>query len=177
MKLYFVTGNKNKHDEAKAIIPELLQLDIDLPEIQEMNSQKIIESKLQAIKQEENGKYVVEDNSLVIEGMNGLPGPLIKWFLKSIGNEGLVKLSSVFGDKAKAVVTIGYADENKNFLHFEGTIIGNIVSPRGENGFGWDSIFQPSGSDKTFAEMSLEEKTKYSMRAIAFKKLKENLKI
>jgi len=50
MKLYFVTGNKNKHDEAKAIIPELLQLDIDLPEIQEMNSQKIIESKLQAIK-------------------------------------------------------------------------------------------------------------------------------
>jgi len=47
---------------------------------------------------------------------------------------------------------------------------------KGSNGFGWDSIFIPEGSKKTFAQMSLTEKNKYSMRAIAFKKFHNWLK-
>jgi non-canonical purine NTP pyrophosphatase (RdgB/HAM1 family) len=59
--------------------------------------------------------------------------------------------------------------------YFEGFYDGSIVSPRGTGGFGWDPIFQPAGSPLTFAEMSLEEKNKYSMRRIAAQKLKEYL--
>jgi len=51
-----------------------------------------------------------------------------------------------------------------------------IVEPKGENGFGWDKIFQPEGFEKTFAEMSMEEKNEISMRKKAFQKLKRYLR-
>jgi inosine/xanthosine triphosphate pyrophosphatase family protein len=64
MTIYFITGNKSKFTEGKAILPELEQLEIDLPEIQEIDARLIIEAK--------------EDTSLYLECLNGLPGPLIK---------------------------------------------------------------------------------------------------
>ena len=47
---YFITGNKNKFQEAKLIIPQLEQLDIDLPEIQEIDPQKVIEGSVDKLK-------------------------------------------------------------------------------------------------------------------------------
>jgi XTP/dITP diphosphohydrolase len=70
---------------------------------------------------------------------------------------------------------IGYTDGDQ-IVFFEGEIKGKIVSPRGTGGFGWDQIFQPEGYDKTFGEMSLEEKNKISMRKQALTKLKAYLK-
>ena len=48
----------------------------------------------------------------------------------------------------------------KNVQFFEGTISGTIVQPSGNSGFGLDAIFQPENSNKTFAEMTREEKEK-----------------
>jgi non-canonical purine NTP pyrophosphatase (RdgB/HAM1 family) len=59
---------------------------------------------------------------------------------------------------------------------FEGSINGTILkNERGNFGFGYDSIFQPDGMNKSFAEISLDEKNKISHRAIAIQKLKEYL--
>lgn len=59
---------------------------------------------------------------------------------------------------------------------FEGCINGNIVkSLRGDNGFGYDPLFQPEGYDLTFAEMTADEKNKISHRALATTKLVEYL--
>lgn len=56
--LYFITGNKNKFEEIKAIIPKAEQLDIDLPEIQEINAREIIKQKLlEAFKLTKTGVY------------------------------------------------------------------------------------------------------------------------
>ncbi len=44
MKIQFITSNKNKFQEAKIIIPQLEQFEIDLPEIQEVDAKKIIEA-------------------------------------------------------------------------------------------------------------------------------------
>jgi XTP/dITP diphosphohydrolase len=56
--------------------------------------------------------------------------------------------------------------------YFEGKVFGTIISEmRGTNGFGYDPIFVPNHYSKTFAEMSLEEKSKISHRAIAVQKL------
>lgn len=175
MNLYFITGNKNKFEEIKAVIPEVEQLDIDLPEIQSIDSQEIIEAKLQSAFEHNKGAFIVEDNSFTLKGMNGLPGPLIKWFLKSIGNEGIVKLSEIFGDEVETKVIIGYASSINKIQYFEGILEGNIVKPRGNNGFGWDPIFQPKGHNKTFGEMELNEKNEFSMRRIAVEKLKKTL--
>ncbi len=176
MKLYFITGNKGKFEEAKAILGEVEQLDIDLPEIQSIESKEIIKAKLEEALAHQEGNFIVDDNSFSFNCLGGLPGPLIKWFLKTIGNEGLFNLVNKLGDnKAEAKTTIGYAKNHDEIYFFEGSIKGKIVSPRGEYGFGWDPIFQPDGFEKTFAEMTVEEKSKISMRRIALNKLKDFL--
>lgn len=175
MQISFITGNTNKFNEAYAIIPELVQLDIDLPEVQEIDPKKIIEAKLDAAFEHHEGPFIVEDISLYIEGMNGLPGPLIKWFLGTVGTEGLVKLTKSFGGASKITALIGYASSHDDVHFFEGTISGNIVAPRGEVGFGFDPIFEPDGHNQTFAEMGPDEKNKISHRKVAFTALKEYL--
>jgi inosine triphosphate pyrophosphatase len=178
MKIYFVTGNKNKLKEAQAIMPEIEGLELDLSEIQELEPRKILETKLEeAKKYKPNIRLMVEDLSLEINGMNGLPGPLIKWFLKSVGREGVYKIAKIFGNqKAIARVTLGFVDSDGENKYFEGIVEGKIVKPRGESDFGWDPIFVPEGNDKTFAQMGMEEKNKISHRKIALEKLKIYLK-
>ena len=174
MALYFITGNKNKFKEARSILSGVEQLDIDLPEIQEIDATEIVEAKLLEALKHKEGEFIIEDTSLYFDCLNGLPGPLIKWFLQTVGNKGLFDLVDKLGnDQAGAKTIIGYA-ENKSRVHFfTGSIKGRIVSPRGDSNFGWDPIFQPEGYSKTFAEMSSEEKNAISMRRVALNKLKE----
>jgi len=177
MTIYFITGNKSKFAEGKSVLPELEQFEIDLPEIQEFDARLIIKAKLREAFQHHQGEFIVEDTSLYLECLNGLPGPLIKWFLQTIGNTGLADLVDRFkNSKATARTLIGYAKSSNEVYFFEGKIDGHIVSPQGEAGFGWDSIFQPTGHEKTFKEMGIEEKNKISMRRIAFDQLKTFLK-
>ncbi|MFA5747251.1 MAG: non-canonical purine NTP pyrophosphatase [Candidatus Paceibacterota bacterium] len=173
MSLYFITGNKNKLEEVKAILGGVEQLDIDLPEIQDLDAKNIIKAKLAEAMKHKKGELIVEDTSLYMECLNGLPGPFIKWFLKSIGNDGLARLADKLGnDKAEAKTIIGYVGREGNIHFFEGSIKGKIIAPKGETSFGWDPIFQPDGFDKSFAEMGKEEKNKVSMRRIALDELK-----
>lgn len=177
MAIYYITGNKEKFRETKMIIPEIKQLEIDLPEIQEIDPEKIIKAKIEAAKEHKQGRIFIDDASLYLEAMNGLPGPLIKWFLKTIGNDGLYKIAKCFGNfEAKARLVIGYSDGNNEIHYFAGEVKGKIVEPRGETRFGWDPIFQPDGYEKTYAEMTIEEKNEMSHRRMALNKLKEYLK-
>jgi len=172
-KIYFITGNKSKFEEVKEILPAVEQLDIDLPEIQDIDAHEIIKAKLQdAFAHKKEGKFIVEDTSLYLDCLNGLPGPLIKWFIKTIGNDGLVNLCIKLGNsKAQAKTIIGYAKSSSEIEYFEGVLNGTIVRQRGGEGFGWDPIFLPAGYEKTLAEMSLEEKNEISMRRVAIDKL------
>jgi inosine triphosphate pyrophosphatase len=176
-QLYFITGNKNKFEEIKEIIPDLERLDMDLAEIQDMDARKIIEHKLKEALLHHRGKnFIVEDTSLCLESLKGLPGPLIKWFLETIGCGGLADIAHASGNnKATARTYIGYARSDGDIYFFDGEIAGTIVPPRGESNFGWDIIFVPDGYKKTFAELGRAEKQKISMRKIAAKKLKEFL--
>lgn len=175
MVLYFITGSKNKFAEVQAVLPGVEQMDLDLVEIQELDAHKIIAEKLaEARHAHSTGALMVEDTSLYLSGLNGLPGPFIKWFMKSIGNEGIAKLAQTFGAAAVVKTIIGYADGGE-VQFFEGEVHGTIVAPRGDTTFGWDPIFMPDGYDKTFAELAPEEKNKISMRRIAVEKLKAYL--
>ena len=174
MSLYFITGNKDKFAEVKAILPDVKQLNIKLREIQEIDARKIIKAKLLEAFKYRKAEFIVEDTSLYLECLNGLPGPLVKWFLKAIGNEGLFNIVKKLGNnRAEAKTIIGYAKNPKKIYYFEGSIKGKIISPRGKFGFGWDPIFQPDGFSKSFAELTQEEKNKISMRRIALEKLKK----
>ena len=179
MKILFITGNPNKLKEAKEIMPEIEGLDIDLPEIQELDTKKIIELKLhEAIKQKPGIDLIVEDQSLIIDGMNGLPGPFIKWFHKSLEIEGIYKMALKMGNQnAEARTIIGYCSSKGEIIFFESVVKGKIVAPKGDIGWGWDPIFKQNGYKKTYAEMTIKQKNKLSMRKMALEKLKEYLKI
>ncbi len=182
--IYFITNNVNKFSEVEQIIPGIQQLQIALDEIQELDAKKIIEHKLLEAKKKKSeisktsgalGAFIVEDTSLYLECMKGLPGPLIKWFLQTIGNEGLYNLTvKLKNNNAEARTLIGYYNRGK-IKYFQGIVKGKIVSPRYSN-FGWDAIFMPDGYDEVRGEMTTSDKNEISMRGQAVQKLKEYLK-
>lgn len=177
MPLHFITGNKNKLVEIREILgEEVMQLDIELPEIQSIDPHEIIRAKLQEALKHHTGPLIVEDTSLAIDELNGLPGPFIKWFLHSLGIVGIWGLAkNLASTKARAIAVIGYASSPERIEFFEGVTEGQIVSPRGETKFGWDPIFEPAGHNQTFAEMTSEQKNSISHRRQAVNKLKKFL--
>jgi non-canonical purine NTP pyrophosphatase (RdgB/HAM1 family) len=177
MKLNYITGNEGKFKEAKLIIPEIEQLNIDLLEIQDIDPKKIIEAKLNEAKKHTESRFVVDDVSFYLDAIPGLPGPLIKWFIKSVGDVGIFEIAKKFENYgATAKMLVGYMGNGGDIQYFEGVVKGKVVEPRGENGFGWDKIFQPEGYSKTFAEMTTEEKNEISHRRIGLDKLAQFLK-
>lgn len=172
MDIYFVTGNAGKLAEVQAGLPNIRGLALDLPEIQELDVKKIITAKLTEATRLHPGALLVEDTSLHCEGLRGLPGPLVKWFLQALGPDGLYDLVAASGNtKATARTTFGLSS-GETLHFFEGEVRGRIVPPQGSNGFGWDPIFQLDGQSKTFAEMKLPEKNSISHRARAIEKLR-----
>jgi len=157
-------------------LPELEQVDIDLLEIQGIDAKLIIKYKLQEARKHHKGSFIVEDTSLYLDCLNGLPGPLIKWFMETIGNKGLSDIAQKLGNtKAEAKTIIGYVGSDDSINFFEGSISGHIVPSQGDTSFGWDPIFKPDGYENTFAEMDIKEKNEISMRRQAVEKLKEFL--
>lgn len=167
MPLTFITGSQDKYRELQAVFPELQHLDLQLEEIQSLDPRAVIHHKLIQALEHHSAPLLVEDTSLTIVEWGGLPGPLVKWFITSLGASGLAELATLSGtQKASAVAetTIGYAASATEIKFFSGQVSGEIVLPRGQAGFGWDSIFQPEGSKLSFGEMSLHQKQQWSMR-------------
>jgi inosine triphosphate pyrophosphatase len=111
---------------------------------------------------------------LIFDAWKGLPGPQIKWFLQTVGREGMLQMLSGFDDRsARAVCCVGRYD-GQQVHHVLGICEGSIaLSVRGVTDFGRDPIFIPRGYEQTFAEMPKEEKNLISHRALAWKQIKE----
>lgn len=78
-----------------------------------------------------------------------------------------------FDKSARAICTFAYCEgPGKEVQLFQGVHEGEIVAPRGPADFGWNPIFKPNESDKTYAEMTAEEKSKVSHRFLALQKLR-----
>ncbi|MCC6954710.1 MAG: non-canonical purine NTP pyrophosphatase, partial [Deltaproteobacteria bacterium] len=147
----------------------------ELPEIQSLDVRAIVEAKLDAAIAKGLRSVFVEDTSLSIRGLKGLPGPFIRWFLETNGTIGIAQMALNSGEpEAEAKSVVGAVLPNGERVFAEGVTHGKIVSPRGRE-FGWNSIFEPLGSPKTFGEMSDDERALNSMRTIAFRNLQASL--
>lgn len=177
--LKFVTGNPNKVREAR----QLLAIDIEqadlkgLIEVQTSDLSEVARHKLDQAYEILKCPVMVEDSGLMFSAWNGLPGALVKWFEKSVGCDGMIRMLEPFGNReAIAVCHVAVHDGSKVMIA-KGEVKGTIAHKlRGENGFGWDVIFIPDGHTRTFAEMSAEEKNAISHRRKAFQALKEMLR-
>lgn len=179
MPIYFVTGSDGKFEEVKAVIPSIskLKMNKEIPEIQSLDAREVVRAKIEEVQKTYRGlEIIIEDTSLCFDCLKGkLPGPYIKDFLKTFGNDGIYDLVNRYGNYgATARTIIGYGNGSM-VEFFEGSVNGKIVSPTGETSFGWDPIFMPDGYDRTFQQMTREEKNEISMRRIAVEKLKRFL--
>lgn len=170
--LLFATTNQGKLDEARAVLQTKVEgIPLDIPEIQSLDPVAVAVAKAQAYFEKINKPLFVEDVSLSFSQLNGLPGPYIDAFMKACGNEGIVEMLPESTDrKAVAQTTIVYIWGSKEgeCKVFIGKMEGVVAEkPLGENGFGWDPIFIPDGETRTLAQLTGEEKNKYSMRAKA----------
>ncbi len=173
----FITGNaaKAKYLSDYFHFP-IEHKKLDLKEIQSLDLREITEDKVKRAFEVVQSPVLVEDTSLVFKSLKGLPGPLIKWFFETLGNDGLCKLVDGL-DNRSAYAEVQFALYDGVEMHiFEGRIEGTTAgTPRGDSGFGWDPIFIPNGYDKTWAEMTEDEKHETSMRKIALEKLAKYL--
>ncbi len=175
--LTFITSNAEKAKQISYHIDyPVIHKKLQLPEIQSLDLHEIIKAKAEEAYEQVKSTVLVEDTSLTFNALKQLPGPLIKWFLQEMGNEGLCKMLDSHKDRsAVAEVLFGYYD-GANMKVFSGMMKGKIADkPKGKDGFGWDPIFIPEGYKKTWGEMTMEEQKETSMRRIALQKLEKYL--
>lgn len=179
--IFFATNNINKFNEARMVLAEYKiavgMLRVKTLEIQSESLEEIAKTSAIDAFKKSNLPLITEDAGLFIEALNGFPGPYAAYVYKTIGNEGILKLMrNIKNRKAKFQSVIAYCASKLESLCFKGEVLGVITKEerRGSSGFGFDPIFEPlNGGGKTFAEMTVEEKNKYSHRTEALRKFAE----
>ncbi len=170
MSWAFVTGNLNKHREAEAILGRPLErIELELPEIQAATTRDVALVKARAAYAAVGRPVIVEDAGFELAALRGFPGPFIKYWEQLGGLVSICRAVDGLGDRrAAAVCVLGLHDEHGARV-VEGRIEGTVsTSPRGDNGFGWDAIFIPDGHQRTFGEMTAQEKSSMSHRRRAW---------
>jgi len=174
--LSFATSSAHKVEEANLVLPfPVKQVRIELHEVQSAELEEIVRNKAEQAWEAVHTPVIVEDTALRFFAWRQMPGPFIKYFIANLGLLGLVDSLAPSKDwRAEAITGVGYADGTA-VHYFEGRVLGQIVLPQGKGMFGWDAIFRPNGSGRTYAEMAKEEKASRSMRTLALRKLAEFL--
>lgn len=184
MKLVFATSNRNKIKE----INHLLGDKFDLLGLEDIGCTEEIPETRPSIEGNASQKafYVYEkyhydcfadDTGLEVEALKGAPGVLSARYAGEEKDASknmdkvLLELKGSSNRKARFKTVISLVIGGKE-TRFEGVVNGIILPQRqGQEGFGYDPIFRPEGYDRSFAEMSIDEKNRISHRAIAVKKL------
>jgi XTP/dITP diphosphohydrolase len=184
MRLLFITSNPGKVEEARKYFEPLgvrvHQLHLEYPEIQADTLEEVAEYGARWLAERVREPFFLDDSGLFVEALKGFPGVYSAYVYRTIGYQGILKLlSGESNRKAYFKSVIAYWDGEVHI--FTGRVDGEITEePRGKGGFGFDPIFRPEGFEKTFAEMTTEEKNMISHRGRALKAfaawLKENLK-
>jgi XTP/dITP diphosphohydrolase len=188
MKLIFATNNQNKINEIKASLSNNLEIitlqdaciNIDIPEPHQTLEENATE-KSTVIHKLTNQNCFSEDTGLEVEALAGEPGVRsaryagdeadnkknIALLLKNM--QGITNSTAQF----KTVISLILNNKEHQFIGIcKGQLINNEI---GNKGFGYDSIFVPNGDTRTFAQMDIEEKNKYSHRKKALAQLIEFL--
>lgn len=155
----FVTGNQHKAAYLERQLGvRLRHVTLELDELQSTDLHAIVAHKLKQAYAIVRQPVLVEDVSLSYAALNGLPGPLIKWFIDIAGAETCCRMLDGFSDRSAAIYTcFGYYD-GRQMRYFDSACAGSISSnPRGENGFGFDTFFIMEGDQRTRAEMPQTE--------------------
>ena len=179
--IFFATSNVHKFDEARVVLSQYglatAMIRMKGKEIQSDSLAEIAAVSASGAYNQLQLPTIVEDAGLFINALNGFPGPYAAYIYKTIGNAGILTLMQTIQDRqATFRSAIAYCESSSEVICFEGEAAGRITKEqhKGErSAFGFDPIFQPDGVDKTFAEMTLAEKNRFSHRAAALREFAE----
>ena len=171
--IYFVTGNKGKHAEARALFGDLVQKDIGYTEIQADTLEEVAAYGIKEVASRLDGPVMIEDAGLFVDALKGFPGVYSAYVQKTIGNSGILRLMErVEKRSAYFKSVVAYAEPGEEPVMFKGEVHGQIgFEEKGGKGFGYDPIFYVGGS--SLGEMEIEEKNRISHRAASMNALKE----
>lgn len=177
-RVWFLTNNRGKFREAAAVAAasglRLRMLDGPKIEIQSDNLFAIASYAAEEAANRLGIPVVAEDAGLFIDTLNGFPGPYSSDVFRRLGIKGILKLmENVPKRKAEFLSVAAFCAPKRTPRCFVGKVAGRIgLRPRGSSGFGFDPIFLPiKGDGRTFAQMTVKEKNRFSHRAVSFKKL------
>ena len=188
-EIIIASGNKGKIKEVqeifgnnfKIISINELGINIDVEEDKETFKENAIKKAETIANFINDGRFVISDDSgIEVEALDGFPGVKTKRWFDGTDRERNLALISKLNEKSKDnrkvkfITAIAISDGEESFCEI-GVLEGKITKePRGDNGFGFDEIFElPNG--KTLAELTDEEKNKISSRKIALEKVKNIL--
>ena len=188
IELVFATHNRHKLEEIQALMPKNIKLlslqDIsceeDIPETSDTIEGNAIQ-KVEFVKNRYGYDCFADDTGLEVKALNGAPGVYsARYAGEQKDNEANIdKLLLELKDKEDRTArfkTVIALNMNDNELLFTGICTGSIAtSRRGEKGFGYDSVFLPTGSRRSFGEMEMSEKSLLSHRGKAVADLVEYL--
>ncbi|MGJ3647369.1 RdgB/HAM1 family non-canonical purine NTP pyrophosphatase [Sphingomonas sp. GlSt437] len=190
-KLVIASHNQGKVREIRALlgpygIEPVSAAELDLPEPEETGTTFVANAELKAMAAADLSGMVAlsDDSGLCVAALNGDPGVYTAnwaetadgtrdWLLAmSKVEEKLQALGPDISRAARFVCTLALAWPDGHVEWFEGSVEGSLTwPPRGAHGFGYDPVFVPLGRDRTFGEMTAEEKAPLTHRARAFEKL------
>jgi XTP/dITP diphosphohydrolase len=174
--VWFLTQNTNKFREASSILApfdvRLQRLNRAKVELQDPRPQNIARFALVSALENQRKPILVEDSGLFIESLHGFPGPYSSFVYDTIGLEGILAvLRRERMRKAYFQSTVAFGSPSMKPRLFTGIVTGRVSKKIiGKTGFGYDPIFIPDGSTKTFGETSQSFKNMKSHRARAFER-------
>lgn len=186
----FASNNIHKLEEIRDILGTSIEVaslaDIgcfeELPETQPTLEGNSLQ-KAEFVFQNYNVPCFADDTGLEVEALNGEPGVFSARYAGEHKNSDdnidllLKRLQNHLNRNARFRTVVTLVGFHNSPLTFEGIVEGTIITERrGTSGFGYDPVFIPKGYNKTFAEMTLQEKSTLSHRAIAITKLEVYLK-
>ena len=166
--LFFVSSNNHKYQEVRHILGsfkiKIGFLKFSLEEIQSNSLEIIAIKKAKDAFSKFQKPVIVEDDGLFIDSLQGFPGPYSSYVFETLGNNDIVNLLKQ-NRNAKFVSFITYCDTN-NVKSFNGTIEGTISTSVQGTGWGYDPIFIPKNSSKTFAELKNKNNISHRFHAL-----------
>lgn len=189
-KLVFATHNAHKLEEVKDIVKDNFEIvsltDIGCFEDIEENGSTLLDNariKARYVKEKYGYDCFADDTGLEVDTLDGAPGVFSARYAGGDGHDSQANVRKLLREmdgatdrKAHFRTVIVLLFDGKEYV-FDGRIDGVIASaPQGNEGFGYDPVFQPEGFNMTFAQMSMVAKSEISHRGRALKKLCEFLK-
>ena len=168
LDLLFASSNANKYQEAKEILDSFgINLGFFESDLQEIQSDSLEDIALQKAKDAFSKckkPVIIEDDGLFIGSLDGFPGPYSSYVYKTIGNKGILDLLKSNRD-AKFVSTIIYCDKT-TIRSFDAKLDGSISYSQKGGGWGYDPIFIPKNTQKTFAEINNKNRLSHRYKAL-----------